>query len=288
MRYLSTATSFLPGIDPIEDLKILRNAGFTHLSADFWQFSTADRMLTRDNWRELIAQYKEVADGLGIDFPQSHGNTLSGTQWDDPAYAEQAARVWELNYRAIEASAMLGVEWMVMHPTNLPHDPLYSRKKALDANLAYLAPFIEAAKKAGVGIAVENMVDFGGKRRRYCGGDPDELIELVDRINDPCVGICIDTGHAHVSGIDTGAFIRAVGSRLKCTHIDDNRRDGDTHLPPYFGTLDWKNTMQAFKDIDYQGDFSFELAKQNFTPEVRDTWCRFTYELGEKMNYEIQ
>ena len=170
MRYLSIATSFLSGKDPIGDLKILRKAGFTHLSADFWQLSMENRMLTQDNWRELIAQYKEAADQLGIDFPQSHGNTLSGMQWDDPDYTAQATRVWELNYRAIEASALLGAEWMVMHPTNLPHDPLYSRKKALDANLSYLAPFIEAAKKAGVGIAVENMVDFGGKRRRFCGG----------------------------------------------------------------------------------------------------------------------
>lgn len=283
MRYLSIATSFLSGKDPIGDLKILRKAGFTRLSADFWQLSLENRMLTQDNWRELIAEYKEAADQLGIDFPQSHGNTLSGMQWDDPDYTAQATRVWELNYRAIEASALLGAEWMVMHPTNLPHDPLYSRKKALDANLSYLAPFIEAAKKAGVGIAVENMVDFGGKRRRFCGGDPDELIELVDRINDPDVGICIDTGHAHVSGIDTGAFIRAAGSLLKCTHIDDNRRDGDTHMPPYFGSIDWANTMQAFRDVDYQGDFSFELSGQRFPAETLDTWCGFIHDLGIDM-----
>ena len=169
MRYLSIATSFLSGKDPIRDLHTLRDAGFTHLSADFWQLSAPDKMLAQDNWRELIAQYKQAADQLGIDFPQTHGTTLSGKQWDDPDYTEKAARVWEFNYRAIEASAMLGAEWVVMHPFNFPRDPLYSRKKGLDANLAYLAPFIDAAKKAGVGIAVENMVDFVGSRRRYCG-----------------------------------------------------------------------------------------------------------------------
>lgn len=280
MKTISIASSFLPGTDPINELKTLRSAGFTRISADFWQLSAPNKMLAQDNWRELIAQYKEAADGMGVIFPQTHGNTLSGMQWDDPEYAEQAARVWELNYRAIEASAMLGAEWVVMHPTNFPHDPLYSRKKALDANLSYLAPFIEAAKKAGVGIAVENMVDFGGGRRRYCGGDPDELLELVDKINDPSVGICIDTGHAHLSGIDVGAFIRMTGDRLKCTHIDDNRRDGDTHVPPFFGTIDWKDTVAALREINYQGDFSFELAQQRFPLEARDTWCKFIYELG--------
>ena len=283
MKTLSIATSFLPGADPIQDLKTLRRAGFTRISADFWQYSAPDKMLAQDNWRDLIAGYREAANELGVVFPQTHGNTLSGKQWDDPDYREQAAHVWELNYRAIEASAMLGAEWRVMHPTNFPHDPLYSRKKALEANLAYLAPFIEAAKKAGVGIAVENMVDFGGKRRRYCGGDPEELIELVDRINDPDVGICIDTGHAHLSGIDVGAFIRTVGKRLKCTHIDDNRRDGDTHLPPYFGTVDWADTVDALREIGYRGDFSFELSGQRFPAKARDSWCKFIYELGTDM-----
>lgn len=280
MKHLSIATSFLSGNAPIEDLKIFRRAGFTELSADFWQFSAPNKMLAQENWKDLIAKYKRAADTLGISFPQTHGNTLSGMQWDDPEYREEAGHQWMLNYRAIEASAMLGAEWMVMHPTNFPHDPLYSRKKALDANLAYLAPFIEAAKKAGIGIAVENMVDFGGKRRRYCGGDPDELIELVDTINDPDVGICIDTGHAHLSGIDVGAFIRLVGKRLKCTHIDDNRRDGDTHLPPYFGTSNWADIMKAFDDAGYEGDFSFELSGQHFPANARDTWCKFIYDLG--------
>lgn len=283
MKHLSIATSFLSGNAPIDDLKTLHRAGFRYLSADFWQLSAPSKMLAQENWKDLIAAYKAAADELGILFPQTHGNTLSGMQWDDPAYAEEAEHQWMLNYRAIEASAMLGAEWMVMHPTNFPHDPLYSKKKALEANIAYLAPFIEAAKKAGVGIAIENMVDFGGKRRRYCGGDPDELIELVDTLNDPDVGICIDTGHAHLSGIDVGAFIRTVGARLKCTHIDDNRRDGDTHMPPYFGTIDWADVMRAFDDIGYKGDFSFELSGQRFPESTRDTWCRFIHDLGTDM-----
>ena len=283
MNAISTATCFLSGVDPFEDLRRFRRAGFTAISADFWQLSAPDKLLAQDDWREQIARYRALADELGIGFHQTHGNTLSGKQWDDPAYAEQAAHVWALNYRAIEATAALGADWMVMHPTNFPHDPLYNRKKAMDANLSYLAPFIEAAKKVGIGIAVENMVDFGGNRRRFCGGDPEELLELVDRINDPSVGICIDTGHAHLSGVNVGAFIRMTGARLKCTHIDDNRRDGDTHLPPCFGTVDWADTVQALRDIDYRGDFSLELAKQHFPESTRDTWCRFTYELARDL-----
>lgn len=265
---------------PIEyTLEVMRRAGFRYIDANLWGLGAHGRPLSYDNWEEWAHNTRAYADKLGIKFRQTHGQTLSGMQWDDPNYAD-AEYVWATNYRCIETTKILGADWMVMHPANLPHDPLYSRSKAKEANLRYLAPFIEAAKKAGIGLAIENMVDFGGRRRRYCGGDPEELIELVDEIHDESVGICIDTGHAHVSGIDVGAFIRMTGKRLKATHIDDNNRDGDTHLPPYFGTIRWSDVMQALRDIDYRGDFSFELGSQKMPDAMRDTWCKFIFELG--------
>ena len=289
MITLSSSTWLMSGIPGSkqfytiqECLDTMRAAGFEYMDANLWSLSGRGRPAGQDNWKEWAEATRAHADRIGIAFRQTHGQTLSGQQWDDPNYAE-AEYVWAMNYRCIEITKILGAEWMVMHPTNLPHDPLYSRKKAREANLKYLAPYIEAAKKTGIGIAVENMVDFGGKRRRYCGGDPEELIELVDTINDPSVGICIDTGHANVSGIHVPSFIRMVGSRLKATHIDDNNRDGDTHLPPFFGTIDWADTMKAFKDIDYQYDFSFELGSQRFPTDTRPTWCRFIHDLGEDL-----
>ncbi len=286
MMTLSSSTWLMSGIPgtkqffTIEEcLDTMKAAGFDYMDANLWSLSGKSRPGGQENWREWAEHVREYSDSIGIKYRQTHGQTLSGQQWDDPNYAD-AEYVWAKNYDCIEMTKILGAEWMVMHPTNLPHDPLYSRSKAREANIRYLAPYIEAAKKAGIGIAVENMVDFGNKRRRYCGGDPEELIELVDMINDPSVGICIDTGHANVSGIHVPSFIRMVGDRLKATHIDDNLKDGDTHLPPFMGTVDWKGTMQALKDINYQGDFSFELGSHKFAPETRATWCRFIHDLG--------
>ena len=263
-------------------LSTYRAAGFECVDFNLWNFSYQGMPLAEDNWRAWVEQMRAHCDEIGLRVHQVHGATVNGKAWDAPD-GEDVAHMNAMNYRCVEAAKILGAEWMVMHPFNLPRDPLYSRKKGLDANLAYLAPFIDAAKKAGVGIAVENMVDFVGSRRRYCGGDPDELMELVDAINDPAVGICLDTGHAHIAGIDNAAFIRMLGNRLKCTHINDNRRDCDTHMPPYFGTVDWQEVMQAFREIDYKGDFSFELSAQRFPAETRDTWCKFIRDLGVDM-----
>jgi sugar phosphate isomerase/epimerase len=263
-------------------LDILHEAGFNYVDITLWAYSQPGSTIEKDDWREWAQRIREYADKIGVKIRQTHGNTLTGMQWDDYNYPLWDY-TWENNHRAVEITKILGAQWMVMHPTNLPHDPYYSRSKARDENLRYLAPFIEDAKKHGVGIAVENMVDFRGNRRRYCGGDPEELIELVDMINDEAVGICIDTGHAHQAGINVGSYIRMAGDRIKSTHINDNNREGDSHLPPFFGSIDWLDTMQAFKDINYQGDFSFELANQKFKGESIHNWYRFIRGLGDDL-----
>ena len=260
----------------LDDLKA---AGFSYVDANLWMLSKHGMPLEADNYLDWAHETKEYADKLGLAFRQAHGQTLSGKEWDDLSFADYDY-VWQMNYRCIEAAKILGAEWMVMHPNNLPHDPLYSRQKALDRNLEYLAPYLEFAKGQGIGIAVENMVDFGGRRRRYCGGDAYELVELVDAINDPICGMCIDIGHANNSGIYAPDFIRLAGKRLKCLHVNDNLADKDSHLPPCFGTVNWKDTMAALREIGYDGDFSFELGSQRFIEELRPTWYRFVYNLG--------
>ena len=289
MMTLSTSTwlaSNIPGTNqhyPFEKtIRDLKEAGFDYLDANLWLYSERGQVFAGDDWEEQAHRMRECADQAGIAFRQTHGQTLTGKEWDDPAYPDHEF-VWEMNRRCIKITKILGADWMVMHPSNLPHDPLYSRKKAMEKNIAYLSPFLEDAKKVGIGIAVENMVDFSSHRRRYCGGDPEELIELVDYFRDPSLGMCIDTGHAHISGIDVGSFLRMAGSRLKCTHIDDNLRDRDAHLPPFMGSVNWKDTVQALKEIGYTGDFSFEVGSFKIEEEARPAWYRFMHDLGESL-----
>ena len=176
---------------------------------------------------------------------------------------------------------MLGGKWVVVHPMNLPHDALYDPKKAKDAALRKLEPYIEEAKGQGVGLAIENMVDYRGRRRRYCGGDIFELIDLVDTVNDPAVGICLDTGHANLDSVEPAAAIYEIGKRLKALHINDNHAaEADEHLFPYFGTVDWEKTVKALKDIGYDGDFSYEATSQRVPPALYPDWLAYTAKLG--------
>ncbi len=261
----------------------LKKAGYDRVNIDFWGLFLKSKWLNSDEWESYIDAIAKLSQRHSLPIYQTHSNSYLGSQWDDPAF-ERHEYMEQSNIRAIRATAMLGGKQIVIHPKNLPHDPLYNPKKAKEANLSYLAPFIEEGKKCGVGIAVENMVDFRGSRRRYCGGDIYELIDLVDTVNDKDVGICFDTGHANIGGVSSAHAIYEIGDRLRCTHINDNHKTtDDEHLFPYFGTIDWRSTAKALRDIGYEGDFAFETKTFDLPENILPDWLAYTAALGRKI-----
>ena len=108
------------------------------------------------------------------------------------------------------------------------------------------------------------------------------LLELIDAVDNPAVQICIDTGHANMVGLDVPAMIRQVGTHLKATHINDNHGKTDEHFAPYNGTIPWKETVQALRDIGYQECFAFEIhhLTSMYPKEVQPAQVDFSYALG--------
>ena len=49
---------------------------------------------------------------------------------------------------------------------------------------------------------------------------------------------------------------RELGDYIGCLHVHDNDGIHDLHQAPYSGVIDWKEVMQALKDINYQGVFN--------------------------------
>lgn len=172
-----------------------------------------------------------------------------------------------------------------IHPGNVRDDVWYSYEKSLAANLKAYKKYAELAAKHNVGIALENL--FEGKSGRRYVTSTDELLELYEMLNDPTrFGICWDTGHAHLSDINQSAALRKIGrKRLKALHIADNRGEWDDHIAPYAGTIEWEPIMKTLKEIDYSGDFTFEI--HNFTNGLphglHEQAIRFSHELGTFM-----
>lgn len=263
------------------DLKL---AGYDSVDVNLWHLCFPGQPLAGDKWQEAVEELAAATAAADLPVYQTHGNTMSGTEWDDPAYPHRELQ-HVTTLRCIEAARHLGASCMVMHPFNLAHTSLYSAAENKKACIAYLAPYVEAAKKAGLRIAVENMIDFGRRHRRYCAGDVYELIDLVDTINDPDVGICIDTGHANISGMNAGDAIRAAGKRLIALHVNDNhsKLGQDEHLLPHFGDVDWASVMRALTEIGYAGHFTYEIGPQRVPDALRHAWLHYTVQVGREL-----
>lgn len=260
-----------------ECLRRCAQAGYRVMDINFVDQCREGRPLRANDWEAWVDRVGETAARYGLTFSQSHAwfyNVCDTTRPDRAEYEEWVRR-------SIVASGRLGVRWVVMHAGTVNRD-YYSPVESKRRNLAYFAPFVELARKSGCGIAIENMADFGGFRRRYTAS-PEELVDLVDTIHDPAVGICWDFGHGNLCRLDQAASLRLIGSRLKATHVADNHGSEDEHLAPFMGTVPWPELMRTLHEIGYTGDFTYEIHKftWNVPEPLRDAMLAYTVRLGE-------
>ena len=83
--------------------------------------------------------------------------------------------------------------------------------------------------------------------------------EIIERSFEGAdLGICMDVGHAHLLG-DVPEAVETCSEYLVTTHIHDNRRQGDDHLVPFQGSIDWAATVMAFEKIGYDGVLMYEV-----------------------------
>ena len=97
----------------------------------------------------------------------------------------------------------------------------------------------------------------------------DTLNYLLDRLDDDCFGICLDTGHLNLSSDnnDQRNFILKAGKRLKALHIADNEGKADQHLMPFGkGRINFEEVVSALREIDYEGLFNLEIPGERNAP----------------------
>lgn len=282
---LSTSTNIMfysqgvPGEIQVDlAVKACAEAGFRHVDANLCGFCRPGRPLTQDNWEKWVHDTRDLGDELGIDFSQAHAYYARGNEFNSDGTYVDGQWGEELMRRSVLAAEILGAKWMVVHPYSVLHHGWYDYKKSFECNCEYFKRWVDFFAEHNVGMAIENM----NMPVKYCSCG-EELLELVDTINHPMAGICIDTGHAHASGVDVPNLVRQVGSYLKATHIADNHANKDEHFAPFNGTIDWPETMKALKEIKYQECFAFEIHNLTsmYPKEVQTDLVKFSYALGQ-------
>lgn len=260
-------------MDVVSQMEKVVNAGFTRLDMNFWDWShDAGSPFVQDNWRDWVERIRTVAENMNARFTQAHAHVYSFYAHDmESRHAEQVRR-------SIIGAGMLGIPWVVLHPSQRPDwESEHSLSRMIRENTAYFRRLAHLAAEWHTGLALENMSSLSK------GLPSAELLcELVDAIDLPNVGACWDTGHAHLSGQDQPGAIRALGSRLHALHIADNLGQQDDHTMPYLGNIDWPPIAEALHSIAYDGDFTFEAHTliRRVPESCKESALRLLYQTG--------
>lgn len=88
---------------------------------------------------------------------------------------------------------------------------------------------------------------------------PEDMAELVKKINRTNVGVTLDVGHAAVCGHKPEDFLHRLQDEIFHVHLHDNDGVIDQHLPLGRGVIDYVAVIHSLKEMDYQGVVNLEF-----------------------------
>ena len=221
-----------------------------------------------ENWKDEMREALKIFEDNGLTVHQTHAPFNRYGKYGDQhkLYVE----------RCVEATEIMGAKFLVAHGDEFDFEKLtFSPEAALAYNHDYFLPCVERAKQSGYKVAFETVFE-DGDRRRYTS-KPEELMELILSYKSESAVCCWDFGHAHVSfKHEAPNRIREFGKLIQCTHLHDNTGI-DSHQMPMTGDINWNDTMDAFRQIGYDGVMSVEYSHGCMPECLAQNFINLTY-----------
>lgn len=280
---LGTCTGTLRNILGEEaSLRAIAEAGFDCVDYSFF-YAEKNPEILGDGYREHAEKTRRLLEELGLACGQTHApyefSFCNDMAESDPYFLEIV--------RSLESSAILGAPYVVVHPVL---SPVYVDMPAYNERFFHtLEPY---CRKFGVKIAIENIFDrspTGACMGRF--GYPEEMGDLLGRLDPDCFAMCLDTGHATITGVDPSLLLRTMGSdRVRVLHVHDTCLLDDDHMLPLLGDQPWDPFCQAMAETGYQGDFSLEASGffYRLEPEVIPTALDLAVAVGRSLIRKTQ
>ena len=193
----------------------------------------------------------------------------------------------------LEAASVIESPCVVLHPVHYLPYGVYE-KLMTEQTRILCDELLPVAERLGIKIALDNMFAYNNEGLPACDmfGEPEKLKAFLAEYHHPSLVACVDTGHAQLVGTAPGEMIRCLGTAVQVLHLHDNNGLRDQHMPPYFGVIDWKDTIQALKEIHYTGDLCFEVLKNYYgrfeTQQLLIAAAAFIANLGRIMAAEFK
>jgi len=273
-------TGFYLDLTPEEALRHLATYGWRDIELCSEHM---EALLGDDHADSRLRGLREIAAGEGITLWQAHLLLpLDLARFDEKEYMENldTAKRW------LDGFALLNIPNIVIHPGGFSENPRSEAdwRRIQDLNYSAFRSLGEHIAGTSLRLCLENLFDHHRERRRRFGARIGDLLDIIGQVGNERIGICLDTGHAHVQGLHVPTAIQECGPYLWATHISDNDGKGDQHLLPYGGTLDWEEIVAALYDIGYNGLWNLEIPGEEHAPcAIRDLKLDYAHRLLEHM-----
>lgn len=214
---------------------------------------------------EDVGKAKQILARLGLAAPACHGLCAGACH-----LTEEDSEVWASMLRGhlnlMEQAAELGGRTYVIHlgfgtwSSDSEKHAVWERvRRALDE----LAP---RAESLGMTLALEN-----GFTPDYLVQSAEELISFVVDYGNPAVGICYDSGHAHIAE-GVLPVLKILSPHIVTVHLHDNNGKEDQHLIPGQGTIDWPALVTVLSQCPRLKHIETEAANSKQWAFTRDVW----------------
>ncbi len=112
----------------------------------------------------------------------------------------------------------------------------------------------------------------------------EDFDRVLGTIDDPRLGVCVDTGHFHSAGVDNIAFIRRHARRLCSVHLKDHQ--GTVSVGIGRGEIDLAAIVAALREAGYDRGLTVELEVEdprNLPRYTQEAYVYLSGLLGQKL-----
>lgn len=284
---VSTQTQLLgTSYSDADAIRMLHEAGFDAYDFSMLKMTSKepDEPLNDDNYREYAKGLRALADELGIVCNQAHAPFTNGKK--------DQREIMDKILRSIEIASILGAKIIVVHPC---HHLTYSEhaEELHKINIEFYKSLIPYCEKFNIKVAMENMYQVVNKSHRMVDSTcsrAEEFCSYIDEIDSEWIVGCLDIGHVAVIGENIERMIHTLGNKRLCAlHVHDNNLCDDLHTLPYMRNINFDAVLKALRDIEYQGDFTFEADRflRYMPEELVPHGLRFMLETGRYMASKV-
>lgn len=130
----------------------------------------------------------------------------------------------------------IGAKDMVVHTGWIPF--IYFPVWQVEKSVKFWKEFMQD-KPDDFRIYIENVLE----------DEPDMIKEIVEKIGDERVKICLDVGHANAMMKDDDVYrwVEFMGNDIGHFHLHNNYRDGDNHLAFGEGSIDFEKLFDVIE-----------------------------------------